>query len=38
MSKRDEKYQLKGCIEFDEGFFERIDNKDIIKEKENKNS
>ncbi|OXB05340.1 DDE transposase, partial [Flavobacterium psychrophilum DSM 3660 = ATCC 49418] len=38
MSKRDEKYQLKGCIEFDEGFFERVDNKDIIKEKENENS
>jgi transposase-like protein len=38
MSKRDEKYQLKGCIEFDEGFFERVDNKDVIKEKEGKNS
>lgn len=38
MSKRDEKYQLKGCIEFDEGFFERVDNKDIIKEKETENS
>ncbi len=38
MSKRDEKYQLKSCIEFDEGFFERVDNKDIIKEKENENS
>lgn len=32
MSKRDEKYQLKGCLEFDEGFFERVDNKDIIEE------
>ena len=38
MSKRDEKYQLKSCIEFDEGFFERVNNKDIIKEKENENS
>ena len=38
MSKRDQKYQLKGCIEFDEGFFERVDNKDIIKEKESENS
>lgn len=37
MSKRDEKYQLKGCVEFDEGFFERVDNIDIIKEKENGN-
>jgi transposase-like protein len=27
MSKRDEKYKLDGCIEFDEGFFERVDNK-----------
>ncbi len=35
MSKRDEKYQLKGCLEFDEGFFERVDNKDIIEAKEN---
>jgi hypothetical protein len=26
MSIRDEKYKLKGCIEFDEGFFERVDN------------
>uniref|UniRef100_UPI004048AEA0 IS1595 family transposase n=1 Tax=Flavobacterium sp. TaxID=239 RepID=UPI004048AEA0 len=33
MSKRDEKYQLKGCMEFDEGFFERVDNKDFIAEK-----
>jgi hypothetical protein len=38
MSKHEEKYQLKGCIEFDEGFFERVDNKDIIKENENENS
>jgi len=30
MSKRDEKYKLNGCIEFDEGFFERVDNKDVI--------
>ena len=32
MSIRDEKYKLKGCIEFDEVFFERVDNKDIITE------
>ena len=29
MSKRDEKYKLDGCIEFDEGFFERVDNKEV---------
>lgn len=34
MSKRDEKYQLKGCLEFDEGFFERVDNKEDIKDKQ----
>ena len=33
MSKRDEKYQLKGSLEFDEGFFERVDNADLDKEK-----
>ena len=38
MSKRDEKYQLKGCIEFDEGFFERVDNKDVINKKQQDNS
>lgn len=32
MSKREEKYQLKGCLEFDEGFFESVDNKDNDKE------
>lgn len=32
MSKRDEKYPLKGSLEFDEGFFERVDNIDAIKE------
>jgi hypothetical protein len=38
MSIRDEKYKLKGCIEFDEGFFEKVDNKDVIVEKkENEN-
>jgi transposase-like protein len=37
MSKRDEKYQLRGCIEFDEGFFERVDNKDVIQEKNTQN-
>ncbi len=30
MSKRDEKYQIKNSIEFDEGFFERVDNKEDI--------
>lgn len=34
MSKRDEKYQLKGSLEFDEGFFERVDNVDVDKEKD----
>ena len=38
MSKRDTKYRLKGCVEFDEGFFERVDYKYIIKEKESENS
>ena len=38
MSKRDEKYQLYGCDEFDEGFFERDDNKDIIQEKSDSNN
>ena len=38
MSKRDEKYKLNGCIEFDEGFFERVDNKDIIQEKSDSNN
>jgi hypothetical protein len=38
ISKRGEKYQLKGCIKFDEGFFERVDNKNVIKEKESENS
>lgn len=33
MSIRDGKYKLNGCIEFDEGFFERVDNKDVITEK-----
>jgi transposase-like protein len=37
MSKRDEKYKLKGTLEFDEGFFERVDNIDVIKEKEESN-
>ena len=32
MSKRDEKYQLDGCLEFDEGFFERVDDKNVIAE------
>ena len=35
MGKRDEKYQLKGNLEFDEGFFERVDNVEVIKEKLN---
>ena len=33
MGKRDEKYQLKGCLEFDEGFFERVDNKEDINDR-----
>ncbi len=33
MGKREAKYELNGCIEFDEGFFERVDNKDVLKEK-----
>ena len=37
MSKRDEKYKLDGCIEFDEGFFERVDDKDVIEENKLKN-
>ena len=37
MSKRDEKYKLDGCIEFDEGFFERVENKDVIEHKEDNN-
>jgi len=36
MSKRDEKYTLEGCLEFDEGFFERVDNKDVIEGNKNK--
>ena len=28
MSKRDEKYKLDGCLEFDEGFFEKVDSKE----------
>jgi hypothetical protein len=35
---RDERYKLNGCIEFDEGFFERVDNKDVITEKKNRES
>ena len=38
MSKRDEKYQLKGCVEFDERYFQRIDNEVIFKEKESENT
>ncbi|HZJ35886.1 MAG TPA: IS1595 family transposase [Gillisia sp.] len=38
MSKRNKKYQLKGCLEFDEGFFERVDNKDVIDEKKLENN
>lgn len=33
MGKRDMEYQLNGYIEMDEGFFERIDNIEVIKEK-----
>ena len=37
MSKRDERYKLDGWVEFDEGFFERVDNKDVIAENKSKN-
>ena len=33
MGKRDDKYQLKEYVEIDEGFFERVDDKSVIKEK-----
>ena len=33
MSIREERYKLKGCLEFDEGFFESVDNKDVVIEK-----
>jgi transposase-like protein len=36
MSKRDEKYELNGCLEFDEGFFESVDQKDVIEHPEGK--
>jgi hypothetical protein len=29
------KHELNGCIEFDEGFFERVDNKEVIENKNN---
>jgi len=35
MSIRVSKYQLNGCIEFDERFFERVDNKDVLEDKKN---
>jgi len=30
MSIRNSKHELNGCIEFDEGFFDRVDNKEVI--------
>jgi hypothetical protein len=36
MGKRDEKYQLSGCLELDEGFFESVDKQEIISQKEGK--
>lgn len=36
MSKRDDKYQLKDYIEIDEGFFERVDNKEVMVESKEK--
>ena len=33
MGKRDMEYQLNGYIEMDEGFFERVDNKEVIDKK-----
>lgn len=30
--------QLNGCVEFDEGFFERVDNKDVVQEKSDSNN
>jgi len=38
MSKLDDKYQLRGCVEFDERYFQRIDNEVIFKEKESENT
>ena len=38
MSKRDEKYQLNGCIEFDEGFFESVDQEKITDQQEGEES
>lgn len=34
MGKRDDKYQLGGCLEFDEGFFESVDQKEAIEPQE----
>ena len=31
-SMRDERYKLQGWLEFDEDFFERVDNKNVIEE------
>jgi len=36
MGKRDDKYQLTGHIEVDEGFFERVDDKGVIAENKKK--
>jgi len=32
MSICDSKHALNGCIEFDEGFFERVDNKEVMED------
>jgi transposase-like protein len=37
MGKRDDKYQLSECIEIDEGFFERVDDKEVITANKEKN-
>lgn len=38
MSKRDDQYELKEYIEIDEAFFERVDDKEVVKEKKDKSS
>lgn len=37
MSKRDDEYQLSNYIEIDEGFFERVDDKEVIEMNKNDN-
>jgi len=38
MGKRDDLYQLSNHVEMDEGFFERVDDKEVIKEKKENSS